>query len=351
VARTAEELSVTQTSGFDPRDPATILQGAATALAAGDDVDATLGRLLTLATGAVGAPVGAIFLQDPDRAGLQLAVTIGLDDERRAAVEAVAGAEDDVPAVVARERVATTASAGAFVTSAGVSVADIRPLVVARSGVELPVGVMVVAWDDSHSASPDEAAALDALAALCAVAVDRGRLASMIAERSEWFERMAHTDPLTGLANLRTFNRVLELELARAGRQGSEVSVAIFDVDEFGFTNEAAGHETGDDILRAVASVLGESVRLVDTVARYGGDEFVVVAPGAAGVTVARRVLDGIAKLEPVDGRPVTVSAGIARFPTDGATSQELLASAEAALARAQAAGRGSLASARLGTD
>ena len=61
--------------------------------------------------------------------------------------------------------------------------------------------------------------------------------ASTAAERSEWFERMAHTDPLTGLANERTVGRVLELELARAGRQGSEVSFAMFDVDDFRATN------------------------------------------------------------------------------------------------------------------
>jgi diguanylate cyclase (GGDEF)-like protein len=342
---------VTHESGLDPRDPATMLNDAAAALAAGDNVDAMLGRLLTLATGAVAAPVGAIYLQDPDRAGLQLAVTIGLDGERRDAVEAAAQAVDDTPATVARERVAVATAAGAFVTAAGVSAADIRPLVVSRGGVELPLGVMAVAWDEPHTASADEASVLDALATFCAVAVDRGRLASMIAERSEWFERIAHTDPLTGLANYRTFTRVLELELARAGRQGGEVSVAIFDIDEFGHTNETAGHETGDDILRAVASVLGETVRLVDTVARYGGDEFVVVAPGAAGVTVARRVLDGVAKLEPVAGHPISLSAGVARFPADGATSEELLASAEAALALVRAAGRGGLGSARLGGD
>ena len=91
------------------------------------------------------------------------------------------------------------------------------------------------------SETADEAALLDAIADLCAVAVDRNRLASMVAERSEWFERMAHTDPLTGLANQRTFARVLELELARAGRQGSEVSVAIFDVDDFADDQRAAG--------------------------------------------------------------------------------------------------------------
>ena len=115
----------------------------------------------------------------------------------------------------------------------------------------------------------------------------------MILERSEWFERMAHTDPLTGLANQRTFARVLELELARAARQGSEISLAVFDVDGLTEINARHGHEAGDDVLRAVASVLAESVRLVDTVARQGGDEFVLIAPGAAGQAVARRVRRG----------------------------------------------------------
>ena len=91
---------------------------------------------------------------------------------------------------------------------------------------------------------------------------------------------MAHTDPLTGLANERTVGRVLELELARAGRQGSEVSFAMFDVDDFRATNREGGHEAGDDVLRRVAAVLAESVRLVDTVGRIGGDEFVLIAPG-----------------------------------------------------------------------
>ena len=108
---------------------------------------------------------------------------------------------------------------------------------------------------------------------------------------------MAHTDPLTGLANERTVGRILELELARAGRQGSEVSLAMFDVDDFQATNRDSGNEAGDDVLRRVAAVLAESVRLVDTVGRIGGDEFVLVAPGSAGMTVARRVLDGIAAL------------------------------------------------------
>ena len=152
---------------------------------------------------------------------------------------------------------------------------------------------------------------------------------------------MAHTDPLTGLANERTVGRILELELARAGRQGSEVSLAMFDIDDFQATNRESGNEAGDDVLRRVAAVLAESVRLVDTVGRIGGDEFVLVAPGSAGVTVARRVLDGIAALPPVGGRQITVSAGVARFPVDGADAEALIAAATDGLARAREEGRG----------
>ncbi|MEI7744683.1 MAG: GGDEF domain-containing protein, partial [Chloroflexota bacterium] len=141
------------------------------------------------------------------------------------------------------------------------------------------------------------------------------------------------TDPLTGLANARTVGRVLELEVARAARQGSEVSVAVFDVDGFRELNATAGSRAGDHVLRQVAAVLAESVRLVDTIARTGGDEFVLVAPGAAGVTVARRVLDGVAKLGDFDGHPVSVSAGIARFPKDGDAPEAIIAAARTAVA------------------
>jgi diguanylate cyclase (GGDEF)-like protein len=152
---------------------------------------------------------------------------------------------------------------------------------------------------------------------------------------------MAHTDPLTGLANERTVGRILELELARAGRQGGEVSIVMFDIDDFQATNRDGGHQAGDDVLRRVAAVLAESVRLVDTVGRIGGDEFVLVAPGSAGLTVARRVLEGIVSLPAVAGRPISVSAGVARFPADGTDAASLIEAATAALAQARAEGRG----------
>jgi diguanylate cyclase (GGDEF)-like protein len=199
-------------------------------------------------------------------------------------------------------------------------------------------------WPAPRDLGATEREVLTALAGLAALTADRARLGSTAAERSEWFERMAHTDPLTGIANERTVARILELELARAGRQGSEVSLALFDIDDFRSANAAGGHQVGDDILRRVAAVLAESVRLVDTIGRIGGDEFVLVAPGSAGAMVARRVQDGIAALPAVAGRTVSVSAGVARFPSDGTDSESLIAAATSALDRAKASGAGTVA-------
>jgi diguanylate cyclase (GGDEF)-like protein len=106
-------------------------------------------------------------------------------------------------------------------------------------------------------------------------------------------------------------------------------------------TNEAGGHDAGDDVLRSVAAVLNESVRVVDTVARIGGDEFALLAPGPAGAAVAKRVLAGVSALPAVADRPISLSAGIARFPGDAATADELFAIALAALTEAKSEGPG----------
>ena len=326
-----------------------LLSDAAAALARSKDLDAAVERLLTLATEALGASVGIVYLQDPDRVELQLGVAVGVHPDVGAQLEASLGGVDDAVAQIARDRAARTvdgADVPRALADAGIATAVLRALTVSRGGIDIPVGVLLVGWDGPVELAAEHDELVTAIGDFAAVAIDRSRLASMILERSEWFERMAHTDPLTGLANQRTFNRVLELELARAARQGSEISVAIFDIDGLTGINERLGHAAGDDVLRAVASVLAESVRLVDTVARYAGDEFALIAPGSAGTTVARRVLDGVAALAPVDGVSISVSAGIARCPADGASADELMGAARAALSSASARGRGQIASA-----
>ncbi len=316
-------------------DPRTQLPAAIEAAVA-DDLDTALTGILATGVAALGPATAAIFLADPDRAGLQLAASVGLDEDAAAALSEAAQATSHPFASVAASRTAS------YDTTSGVYV----PLLVTSGGVETVLGTLGLTWSAAHDTSAEDRSVIRSLASLAALATDRARHASSAAERSEWFERMAHTDALTGIANERTVARVLELELARAGRQGGEVSLALFDIDDFRSANASDGHEVGDDILRRVAAVLAESVRLVDTVGRIGGDEFVLVAPGAAGAIVARRVQEGIAALPAVAGHAVSVSAGVARFPEDAGDAESLIAAATDALARAKDAGSGSVAGA-----
>ena len=312
--------------------PIDALAAGVAAVVHGADLDEGLGSLLAAAVATTGATSAMVSLQDPDRPDPELTLTIGLDEAAQAAA---------VTAVADPGHPLTAAARGRSGVRMGATVA--LPLVVARAGIEEGVGAIALTFPSDEAASAADEGFLGVVADIAALAVDRSRLAATAAERSEWFERLAHTDPLTGLANLRTIARVLELELTRAGRQGSEVSVALFDVDDFAATNESAGREAGDDVLRSVAAVLAGSVRLVDTVARFGPDEFLLVAPGSAGVTVARRVLDGVAELEPVGGRRVSVTAGVARFPADGTDADSVIAAARSAMDHAKAAARGSV--------
>ena len=332
-------------SAGQSRDPRATLPTAISAVAAAGNLDSALRVIIEACAEALDATSGAVVLADPDRPGLQLAASVGID---AAGASALTGDLQDAGhpfASVVETRVATfdreaLAADGTSWVSAYV------PLVASIGGVESGLGALGMTWSGPHELTDDERDVLVALAALAAIVIDRARLASTAAERSEWFERMAHTDALTGIANERTVGRVLELELARAGRQGGEVSLALFDVDDFRSANERDGRDVGDDILRRVAAVLAESVRLVDTVGRIGGDEFVLVAPGSAGAMVARRVQEGIAALPVVAGRTVSVSVGVARFPADGGDTESLIAAATAALSRAKESGAGSVAGA-----
>jgi diguanylate cyclase (GGDEF)-like protein len=327
------------TETVDRPTPFDALAAGVAALVRGPDLDAGLGILLAGAVAASGAASAMISLQDPDRPEPELSLTIGLDAAGQAAAVTSAADQDHPLSLAARHR--SGARSGSVVA---------LPLVASRAGVEEPLGAIALSFGSEADAEAADGALLRAVADVAALAVDRSRLAATAAERSEWFERLAHTDPLTGLANLRTIGRVLELELTRAGRQGGEVSVAVFDVDDFTATNAAAGHEAGDDVLRAVAAVLSGSVRLVDTVARTGADEFLLVAPGSASVTVARRVLDGIAELAPVAGRTISVTAGVARFPADGTDAEAVVAAAHAALDRARSGSGGGIETAQAET-
>ena len=143
--------------------------------------------------------------------------------------------------------------------------------------------------------------------------------------------RLALTDPLTGLGNHRSFHERLQRELAGAEQRGTSVALCLVDLDDLKTINDRFGHPMGDTVLSHLASRLrqgGEAFRL-------GGDEFAVLLPDhdeRAATAVARSIVERIAALD-IDGvGPVTVSAGVATFPTQGAGRDELIRLADSAL-------------------
>jgi diguanylate cyclase (GGDEF)-like protein len=158
----------------------------------------------------------------------------------------------------------------------------------------------------------------------------------------------AITDPLTRLYNYGFFRERLEIELERAHHTGDLVSLAMFDIDHFKNFNDAHGHQEGNVVLQSVARILRETGRRGDIVARYGGEEFVALLYGAnreEAERFAESARHGIeahcfpgGETQPL-GR-VTISGGVATFPSDGAGDEALIRAADASLYRAKESGR-----------
>ncbi|WP_425284905.1 putative bifunctional diguanylate cyclase/phosphodiesterase [Methylobacterium pseudosasicola] len=158
---------------------------------------------------------------------------------------------------------------------------------------------------------------------------------------------MASLDPLTGLPNRLMLRDRLDEALARLDRTGEGCALLLIDLDRFKPVNDTLGHPVGDALLRMVADRLRSAVRPTDTVARIGGDEFVVLQTGvrtsADTLPLARRVVDLIGRTYMLDGHLLTIGAsvGAALAPADGVDADRLLKVADLALYRAKLDGRG----------
>jgi diguanylate cyclase (GGDEF)-like protein len=153
-------------------------------------------------------------------------------------------------------------------------------------------------------------------------------------------------DPLTGLHNRRVLEEALGREIARAGRDGKQLALLLFDIDEFKAYNDCFGHDAGDHAIRAVADSLRVRLRSSDVLCRYGGEEFLALLTDTRlheAVNRAREVCEhvrGLLATDPQLKRRITLSAGVAAFPDHGGDGADLVRAADAALYLAKASGR-----------
>lgn len=156
----------------------------------------------------------------------------------------------------------------------------------------------------------------------------------------------AGTDSVAGCLNHRAMRRRLQEEIGRAQRSDGRLSCVIVDLDDFKIVNDRYGHQAGDSILRQVARALMGEFRAFDRVARYGGDEFVVILPNAdieSAVAAAGRALERLRGVPfPDDSRGVSASMGVAQW-REPMTEQELLEVCDAALLQGKRDGKGSV--------
>ncbi len=155
---------------------------------------------------------------------------------------------------------------------------------------------------------------------------------------------MANVDELTTLCNHRSFQEKLSGAIRRAEETGSPLSLVILDVDYFKHYNDLYGHQRGDEVLQVIARIMRDTVRDKDTVARYGGEEFAIIIPDAtakAAGNIAERVRGRIERepffgVKEQPGGRLTVSAGVATYPANAQSKEELIRVADMALYQAK---------------
>jgi diguanylate cyclase (GGDEF)-like protein len=215
------------------------------------------------------------------------------------------------------------------VTIPGTATTDESMLAVPVIFEDRLIGVIVTVKLGLHQYSGDHLRLMTILANQAAVSIQNARLIERLATT-------ARTDPLTGLANRRAFEEALHDRLGAS--PADPFAVMMLDVDQLKRVNDQLGHSAGDAVLKRVASVLGDRLREQDIVTRWGGDEFVLLLPGmdqVGATSMARRISGTLLERNGHHG-PISVSIGIAAFPSDGTTADELLAAADRSMYQAK---------------
>lgn len=171
-------------------------------------------------------------------------------------------------------------------------------------------------------------------------------MTSELEKSHQALEALAITDSLTSLLNHKSFHECLDEEFKRIARRPEPISLLMIDIDDFKMTNDTYGHLAGDLVLKKVADILIKMTREIDVVARYGGDEFIVLllnTDNRQAIRMAERIRMAVEKTEfEFDGKriPVTLSLGIATAPIDAGTNEKLIELTDKALYHAKSRGR-----------
>ena len=165
-------------------------------------------------------------------------------------------------------------------------------------------------------------------------------------QRAEAAQLAAAVDTLTGLSTFKVLRDRISYEVERSKRSGEGFAVLFIDLDHFKVVNDRFGHESGNDVLRAVAGEIHSAVRASDLAARYGGDEFVVILTrtdlaGANRVAEALRAgIEGVGRRMGYEVGLITASVGVAEYNPARPTDADLMVLADRALYQAKAAGK-----------
>ncbi|MFN8637706.1 MAG: diguanylate cyclase [Chloroflexota bacterium] len=221
---------------------------------------------------------------------------------------------------------------------------DARALLVAMRASGVVVGALHVVRSHGAPLVDDDRKLAELVAAEAAAAIHNARL-------YEQTQRLAVTDPLTGLSNHRFFREALAMEIARASRLGYALGFLMIDVDNFKRVNDTFGHPVGDDVLRSIAQVLRTNLRQTDVAARYGGEEFAIILPGLGprGVrAVGEKLRRAVRALQPLvtEGAApfhVSISVGGVSAAHPNLNAVDLVRVADSALYAAKRQGRDSV--------
>ena len=306
-------------------------------LASTHDLDRILAVVLDAAMASTRAGAGAVLLLSDDRSALELAVGKGLPDDgpRRLPLgEGVAG-------TVASTGEALRGRTGPDLAPAPGEPTGATVVAVPLTSSTTVIGVLLLLdRADGEEFDDRDLSTLRTFTSQATVAVDNVLL-------HEEARRLSVTDGLTGLWNFRYFQLTVAKEIERASRFDRPLALLMLDLDHFKQVNDQYGHQRGDSVLIELAERLRGLVRDVDTLARYGGEELVVVLPETdepGAVRAAERICEAVrATAFGLPGElpvPVTVSIGVAVFPDHGATPVDLLRAADDALYAAKREGR-----------